>query len=323
VKFIPNAIVRKIASQQLLAHEHSPRILFVGGVVGMLGSTVLACRATLKLESVLDEIERDLEQAKRVHELVNSDQYNGEQQYSDNDYRRDKTVIVMRGVGSVVKLYAPAMILGGASVFALTKSHSILNQRNIALTAAYAAVDGAFKRYRSRVVERFGDEVDRELRFDSEEVDIIDEDTGKITTVQRATDSPGSIYARFFDEYSSRNWSPDPDINLLFLRTQQNWLNDRLRIRGHVFLNEVYDTLGLAMTKPGAIVGWRWNKDSGDNYIDFGIWDGTKEVVNDFFNGREGAILLDFNVDGVIFDKMPSEAEHTDRIGRSRYRDGV
>jgi hypothetical protein len=308
MKLVPDAIARKVASQQLLASKHSPRILFVGGVVGMVGSTVLACRATLKLEDVLDEIDHNRVRAHRAKELVDSGQANPNTTYTDAELRKDLTIITVRGVGNVVKLYAPSVLLGGASIFALTKSHNILQERNLALTAAYAAIDGAFTRYRERVIDRYGEDADRDLRYDSEEVDVLDEETGRITTTTRVIGAPGSEYARFYDEVSSRNFSHDPDINLLFLRNVQNYMNDRLKARGHVFLNEVYDELGLSHTEAGAVVGWRWSKNSGDDFIDFGIWDGTQEVVNDFFNGREGAILLDFNVDGVIYDKLEGGA---------------
>lgn len=304
MNLIPTAISRKIASQGLLASEHAPRVLFVGGVVGMVGSTVLACRATLKIEGVLDQIESDKEQALQVNAVTNDPRYEGDATYTDKELQKDLHIIKVRGVGQVVKLYAPSVVLGTVSIAALTKSHNILKDRNLALAAAYAAVDGAFARYRERVIEMFGEEMDNDIRYESEQVDIVNEETGEISTVTRAIDAPGSVYARFYDEESSRNWSTNPDINTAFLRTVQNYMNDRLRMRGHVFLNEAYDELGLSHTKPGAVVGWRWNKDSGDDYIDFGIWDSSKEVVLDFFNGREGAILLDFNVDGIIYDKI-------------------
>jgi hypothetical protein len=310
VKFVPAAIARKIASQQLLASEHAPRALFVGGVVGMIGSTVLACRATLQLESVLDEIEHDKDRAHEVSARVNSPEYDGNATYSEKELKKDLYIITVRGGVKVVKLYAPSILLGAASIFALTKSHNILQERNLALTAAYAAVDGAYNRYRQRVIDRYGEDVDREIRYESEEVEIIDEETGKVLSTTRVTAAPGSRYARFYDEDTSRNWSPDPDINVYFLRSQQNYLNDRLKARGHVFLNEVFECLGLSHTREGAIVGWRWNKNSGDDYIDFGIWDNPPDVVKDFFNGKEGAILLDFNVDGVIYDKLDEPEVH-------------
>lgn len=304
MKFIPDAIGRKFSEQGLLASQNSPQILFGAGVVGMVGSTVLACRATLKLDEVLSSIEADKSKAKWAKDRVESGTMSADVDYPEEEYRKDLTIISIRGVGSVMKLYAPSILLGAASIAALSKSHNLLQERNLALTAAYAAVDRAFNQYRERVIERYGEDADREIRYESEEIDVIDDETGKLVSTVRATDAPGSAYARFYDEISSRNWSPDPDINLLFLRNVQTYCNDHLKARGHVFLNEVYDELGLSHTKAGAVVGWRWNKGSGDDYIDFGIWDGTREVVNSFFNGREGAILLDFNVDGVIYDKL-------------------
>jgi hypothetical protein len=309
MKFLPDAIGRKIGEQGLLASEHAPKALFVGGVVGMVGSTVLACRATLKLEGVLDEIETNkhtAEDAKMTIDNAGGSLPSGTT-YTDKEYKRDLYIISVRGVGKIAKLYAPAVVLGGVSIFALTKSHNILQSRNLALTAAYAAVDGAFNRYRERVVDRFGQEVDDELRYDSEQIDEIDEETGELSSRVVITDAPGSAYFRFYDEVSSKNWSKDPEINMLFLRTVQNWANERLQWRGHVFLNEVYDYLGLSHTPAGAIVGWRYKKGSGDDYIDFGIWNGERETVKDFFNGREGAIGLDFNVDGPIWDKIQQD----------------
>lgn len=299
MKFIPDSFGRMIGARSLTASENAPKVLFVGGVVGMVGSTVLACRATLKLEEVLDNIEHNKHSAEDAKEQVDSGQA-GDATYSDSEYRRDLAIISARGVGSIVKLYAPSVILGGVSIAALTKSHILLRDRNLALTAAYAAIDTAYTRYRERVIARYGEEVDRELRYEIEQVDIVDEETGKVITTNIVVDAPGSPYARWFDQESSRNWGPDPSVNLYFIRTVQTYANDRLRARGHVFLNEVYDDLGLAHTTAGAIVGWRWRKGSGDDYIDFGIGDHTREDLDDILNGREGSILLDFNVDGPI-----------------------
>jgi hypothetical protein len=321
MKFVPDAIGRKLGEQQLLATEHAPKILFVGGVVGMVGSTVLACRATLKLDEVLDQIEGDKAKAEQAKELVDSGALESEQTYTNEEYTKDLRIITIRGVGRIARLYTPAVLLGGASIFALTKSHNLLQERNVALTAAYVAVDTAFQNYRERVIDRFGQEVDDELRYDSEEIEVVDEETGEITSKVVATGAPGSAYARFYDEDSSRNWSVDPDMNMLFLRNVQNYCNDQLRANGHIFLNEVYAQLGLSHTPAGAIVGWRWNKGSGDDKVDFGIWDNSREGVKEFFNGREGAVLLDFNVDGPIWDKIGDDGvgiEMRDKKRRSR-----
>jgi hypothetical protein len=296
MKFVPTAISRKVADQALLGRKHSPTILFGAGIVGMVGSTVLACHATLKLDEVLDQVERDVTAAKGVRNLH-------PEQYSERDQKKDMAIIYTRGITGIVKLYAPAVLVGAAAVTCLTKSHNILQERNAALTAAYVAVDRAFKSYRERVVDRYGEDVDRELRYESEEVDIIDEETGKVISTVRVEPGEHGLYARWFDE-ENNNWTRPPmeEYNWLFLRNQQNWANDMLQARGHVFLNEVYGMLGLSHTSAGAAVGWVYdrNNENGDNFIDFGCWK-QKDQPNEFFNGRENSILLDFNVDGPIW----------------------
>lgn len=111
-----------------------------------------------------------------------------------------------------------------------------------------------------------------------------------------------SQYSEYFDS-NSKYWTKDPAFNKLFLVSQREYANDLLRNRGHIFLNEVYDMLGLPRTEAGAIVGWIYEENNpvGDNYIDFGLADGCNEG---FMNGYRNEALLDFNVDGAIFDRI-------------------
>lgn len=299
---LPEAITQKIASTSLVAAKNSPRILFGAGIAGFLGTNVLACRATLKLDEVLAETRNDLAIAKSLDD----------ERYSEEDRRRDVTIIHVRSAVEIAKLYAPAVGVGVLSIAALTKSHQILNQRNAGLAAAYTALDRAFKDYRQRVINKHGEEDDRNFRYKTEEVEV--EDTkGKKKTVTRASGTGHSPYARFFDQLCG-DWNPDPEYNLYYLRCQQNYLNDMLRARGHVFLNEVYDRIGVPRSKAGAVVGWVMSDDgSTDNYIDFGIFNDTQNwMVRDFVNGREGSILLDFNVDGVIYDLIDQSPAEED-----------
>jgi hypothetical protein len=314
---VPNAISTKIARQSLLAGKNAPTMLFGAGVLGMVGSTVLACRATLKMDEILSKTRDDLNTAKSLHMAdssishsfsVKADPETKPLEYNDADYRKDVTVIYTRALVSITKEYGPAILLASASVSCLIKSHDIMTKRNAALTAAYVAVDEAFTRYRSRVVNKYGEEEDREFRYGvADEVKIIDEE-GKVHTEKRFGDDAPSMYARFFDEYST-SWSKEPEYNIVFLRCQQKWANDLLKARGHVFLNEVYDSLGIDRTTAGSVVGWIVSRDS-DNFIDFGLFaDREGRGVRDFINGRNGSILLDFNVDGVIYDKIDSHKE--------------
>lgn len=293
MKFVPEAIGRQVARKALITQKASPELLFGVGIVGIVGSTVLACRATLKMESVLDEAQHNLETARALEHP----------EYSEKDRSRDISLIYFQSSVKVIRLYAPAIIVGGISIYALTSSHRILTKRNMALTAAYGALEKGFNEYRGRVIDKYGEEEDRNLRYGSEVATITDGKNKKREIVRVGTDDP-SIYARFFDPVSP-SWNKEPEYNMIFLKCQQNYANDLLRARGHVFLNEVYDMLGLPRSSAGAVVGWVLSKNGEtDNFINFGVFDGREQVARDFVNGREGAILLDFNVDGVIYDRI-------------------
>lgn len=294
MKLIPNALSVKVARSAFAAHQNSPRFLFAAGVVGVSCSTVLACRATLKLSDVLEEAKNDLL-------IANSLKDEDGEQYVDR--KKDVARIYAQSVLKVGTLYAPAVIIGGASIVALTKSHSILTHRNAGLMAAYAALDRGFGEYRGRVIEKYGEGQDREFRYASEEVDIVDEKGKKKVVTQVALGDGRSIYARFFDA-SSPSWNTETTYNFEFLRATQNHANDLLRMRGHLFLNEVYDILGLERSQAGAVVGWVWGNPNGDNYVDFGCFS-DNDGFFDWVRRHDNTILLDFNVDGVIYDQLP------------------
>ena len=212
-----------------------------------------------------------------------------------------------------IKLYGPSVALGILSITSILVGHKVLRKRNLALAAAYTAIDKSFKNYRSNVVERFGKELDRELKYNikSKEVEeiVVDEKTGEEKVVKKTIDvvdpSEYSDYARFFED-GCTGWSKDPEFNLMFLKNQQSYANDLLKTRGHLFLNEVYDLLGIPRTKAGNVVGWIYDEEHpvGDNFVDFGIYDINKPKNRDFVNGYERTILLDFNVDGDILNMI-------------------
>jgi Family of unknown function (DUF6353) len=296
LRVFSHTLTQLVSRKVLITQKHSPTILFAAGITGFVATTVLASRATLKLNDVLDTAEKD---EVRTKELYDS----GHPEYPIEEYQRDQMLIKARTAIDIVKLYTPAVAVGGASIFALTSSHHILNKRNAGLTAAYAALDKGFSEYRKRVQEELGNDKERELRYGSEPVEITHGDGKTKQVVKRVNPITGcSIYARFFDQLCN-NWQKTPEYNLIFLKHQQNYANDRLRSRGHLFLNEVYDELGIERSREGAVVGWVLNGE-GDDFVDFGIFDDTRQGAIDFVNGREGAILLDFNVQGLIYDKI-------------------
>lgn len=295
--------VNGVASKTIMKlKKHSPEILVVAGIAGTVVSAVLACKATTKVAEILDETKGTLD---TIHEGMKTGAING-QEYTTEDGKKDTVVVYAQTGMNLARLYGPAIILGTLSITSILASNNILRKRNVALGAAYAAIDKSFKEYRGRVIERFGEQVDTELKYGIkakkfEEIEV-DPETGKEKKVKKtvmvADPNLQSDYAVYFDS-KSRNYETNPDYNRMFLKAQQAFANDKLQTRGHLFLNEVLDDLDLPRTPAGQIVGW--TKDGPDGYVNFRI----VEVERETEDGRhEPALLLDFNVEGNIWEKM-------------------
>lgn len=300
--------------------KHSPELLLGAGIVGVVASTVMACKATTKVEGILAESKQKVE---TVHKVL-EDPTISEEKYSAEDGKKDLAIIYAQTGLKLAKLYAPAVGLGVLSIASILTSHNIMNKRNMALSAAYAAVDAGFKDYRKNVVDRFGEAMDRELKYNihTKEIEetVINEDgteTKEKKTVEVVNLKPGhgSEFAKFFDEYNP-NWSKDAERNKKFLLDQQRWLTDKLRKRGRLFLNEVYEELGFPITRVGQVVGWVYDpkRDAQYNSIDFGIFDLYKEENRLFVNGYERSILLDFEPHGNVFQLMGYDDTKTSNI---------
>lgn len=289
--------------------KHSPEILLVTGITGVVTSAVMACKATTKVDAIVEETKKSIDM---IHEDMEAGNI-CDVEYTEEDGKKDLAIVYIQTGVKFAKLYGPSVLLGLTSIGCILASNNIIHKRNVALSAAYTAIDRSFKGYRSRVIERFGESMDRELRYNikTQEVKetVVDEETGKKKTVKSTASvvdpNTYSDYARFFDEYCA-GWTKDAEYNLMFLRQQQNYANELLKSRGHLFLNEVYDMLGIDRTKAGNIVGWIYDEKNpiGDNFVDFGIYVLDNEKARDFVNGRERSILLDFNVDGDILSLM-------------------
>lgn len=296
--------VNIVASKAIMKiKKRSPEILIVVGVVGTVASAVIACKATTKVNKIIDDAKDDID---KVHVATENCVTEASETYSTEDSKKDLAIIYAQTGVKLAKLYAPAVILGTFSIASILASNNILRKRNVALGAAYAAIDKSFKDYRGRVIERFGEQVDTELKYGIkakkfEEVEV-DPETGKEKKVKKtvmvADPNLQSDYAVYFDN-KSRNYETNQDYNYMFLKAQQQFANDKLQTRGHLFLNEVLDDLDLPRTSAGQIVGW--TKDGPDGYVNFRI----VEVDRETEDGRhEPSLLLDFNVEGNIWDKM-------------------
>lgn len=294
--------------------KNSPKLLLAAGIIGGGVSTVMACKSTLKVNEVIDEHNENIE---KIHGVMDGTITVKEGTvYTEQDYKTDLAKQYFHTGLKFVKLYGPAIIVGTLSVGAILMSHRILNKRNVALAAAYTAVEKGFKEYRGRVVDRFGERVDKELKYGlkSKEVEVVstDED-GKVKTETKNVDfvdadgNEYSEFARFFDETSTA-WVKNAEYNLKFLKDQEAYANHILKSRGYITLNEVYRMLGMNETQAGMVIGWFYDKKNpnhkGDNKVSFDLTNAYKKGVRDFVNGHEYSVLIDFNVDGNIYNRM-------------------
>lgn len=288
--------------------KNSPEILLGAGIVGFVGTIVLACRATCRADEVLEFHRRKIKDINDAKEIADADP-EGEMSYDIEIYRQDKAVRYLKTTGSLAKLYAPTIAVGALSLACILTSRNIMQKRYLGVVAAYNGLSAAFEEYRKRVRDEYGEGLDKHFRYGTtyDELPVYDEN-GKKTKEKEQVEKtetemviPNDDSCRFFDS-SNPNWDKNPTFSMMWLRGQQNILNDILHTRGHVFLNEVYDALGFPHTPQGAVLGWIDGE--GDNCIDFGLYDPNKESVRRFVNGVDNVIMLEFNHDGVIWDKI-------------------
>ena len=304
-----NKVSRSLHKAGFKFKKHSPEVLAVTGVIGIVTSAVMACKATTKVNDIVDEAKETID---KIHESVGKGLHTSDgEEYTEEIAKKDLTITYVQTGLKFVKLYGPSVALGIASIGCMLGSNHILRKRNIALAAALTNVATSFKEYRGRLVDRFGKDLDRELRFGikAKEVEetVTDED-GKETTVKKTVEvvDPNTVHSMYSIVFCEGNtgWTRNAELNKVFLIQQQNWANDKLKMNGILTLNEVYDMVGAPRTAYGQIAGWVYTDDSsiGDNFVDFGLFDVNNEKACDFINGREKSIILDFNCIGNILD---------------------
>lgn len=290
--------------------KHSPEILITVGVIGVVTSAVFACKQTTKIHDILSDAKKDID---TIHNFAGSEEAKLHE-YTEDDKRKDLTIMYAQTGFKIAKLYAIPVLLGAASITCIVCSHGILKNRNANLAAAYITVDQGFKAYKKRVIDRIGAEAEKEIRYDIHEGTVkkteINPETGEVkeTEVKEKVGSKDvaekcNPYSALFDETTSRSWKTNPEYNLMFLKAQQAIANEMLKARGYLFLNEVYDLLDIDKTRAGQIVGWIYdpNDETRENYVDFGLYL-DDEGHRLFMDGNESSVWLEFNVDGSILN---------------------
>lgn len=297
----------------------SPELLIGAGVVGLVGAAVVAIRRGVRWHTAA--------KAEIVHDIETIKKAEGSPQYTREDRVRDYAKVVGKGVWSFTQIYGPSVAVGAAAVVAILAGTGILRGRLAAVTSAAATAQAALDRYRQRVREKLGEDADYEFAYEvsAKKAKIKHEDGTKETQVTyHLVPSSGewmsaSPYSRLWDE-SALEWSPNRELQYLTLRSLENHFNRELDVRGVVFLNDVYKALGLPMSKDAALVGWikdyskpkmaklaaELGRVPGDGVISFGVFENESLSARAYLSGDDDRVVLDFNVDGVIYDLIPA-----------------
>ena len=302
MKINTKTLRKSFKKAQLTVKKHSPEILMVAGVIGTVAGAVMACKETLELEDVLDECKQE--------KMELEEQYAMCEEYSEDALKKDQVKLTIKQVAKIVKLYAPSVIMEATSIGVIFASNDIMRKRNASMAAAYATLNSMYKRYRQNVIESYGEEVDKDMRFGvkHEKVTEIDEDGNKVKIDARIVDLDNtalaiSDYSRFFQSGCKGFDASSGRYNLLYLKGIQAMFNNKLIADGYVMLNDVYRELGFDTIPEGWSIGWVYDEANpiGDNYIDFGLYEArnkNQRAVNDW----EPVILMDFNVDGNLYE---------------------
>lgn len=302
MKINTKTLRKSFKKAQLTVRKHSPEILMVAGVIGTVAGAVMACKETLELENVLDECKHE--------KMELEEQYAMCEEYSEDALKKDQVKLTIKQAVKIVKLYAPSVIMEATSIGVIFASNDIMRKRNASMAAAYATLNSMYKRYRQNVIESYGEEVDKDMRFGvkHEKVTEIDEDGNKVKVDARIVDLDNtalaiSDYSRFFQAGCKGFDASSGRYNLLYLKGIQAMFNNKLIADGYVMLNDVYRELGFDTIPEGWSIGWVYDEENpiGDNYIDFGLYEArnkNQRAVNDW----EPVILMDFNVDGNLYE---------------------
>lgn len=302
MKINTKTLRKSFKKAQLTVRKHSPEILMVAGVIGTVAGAVMACKETLELEDVLDECKQE--------KMDLEEQYAMCEEYSEDALKKDQVKLTIKQAAKIVKLYAPSVIMEVTSIGVIFASNDIMRKRNASMAAAYATLNSMYKRYRQNVIESYGEEVDKDMRFGvkHEKVTEIDEDGNKVKVDARIVDLDNtalaiSDYSRFFQMGCKGFDASSGRYNLLYLKGIQAMFNNKLIADGYVMLNDVYRELGFDTIPEGWSIGWVYDEANpiGDNYIDFGLYEArnkNQRAVNDW----EPVILMDFNVDGNLYE---------------------
>ena len=215
-----SGVVKNIQS---MLSKNAPKILTGVGILGMVGSTVMAVKATPKAIRIIEKKKKE-NQEEKLHPI--------------------------EVVKATWKCYIPSAVTGVTSIACLVKANSISTRRNAALVTAYNLSKTALSEYKDKVVETIGEKKEQliqdQIAKDKIEKDPV-ENHEVITSDKGTTLFYDGVFGRYF--YS--------DIDLV-KRAITN-INRSIVSYNYVSLNEFYSEIGLPSVEIGDELGWNFD----------------------------------------------------------------
>ena len=205
-----------------LCKENGASILSGLGVVGVVGTAVLAAKATPKALDILEE----KEEYKKEH-------------YGHPLTKFEKAL-------AVLPAYIPAILMGTATGACILGANHINQNKQAALMAAYMCLDSEYKAYQQKTKDIFGEEGEKKIREELEKDRFMHKEFGDVSEKKL-----------FYDEFSDRYF----EMSIYELQHAIYEVNKMYNYLGEINLNHFYEFLNLKPIDLGKTLGWSSSKD--------------------------------------------------------------
>lgn len=244
--------------------KYSPQILTVLGIVGMIGTVIMAIKATPKAEELIDAAEERLRE----------------------ETKNDEAVLGKKETAKcLVKAYWSAAAMGVISTVCFVASNYVSGKRETVMATALGVSEAALHRFQEATLETVSKDT-----MDAIHAKVADKKL-KETPIKESTEvivaSKGETLC--FDGYSGRYFKSDLET----IRRIVNDMNEQMLSGEFISLNDLYFNLGLPEVKLGDDLGW--HTFTGGEQID------VKYSARIAENG-EPCIVLDYTVEPAYWD---------------------
>lgn len=231
--------------------KFSPTILSCFGAAGVVGTSVLAVKATPK---ALRKIRSD-------------------SKYAHND---PDAYTKLEAFQSAWFYYVPSVVMGAATIVCIFGANILNKHQQAAITSAYALINDAYQDYKNKLKELYGEDAHRKIMEAiavEKANDVYMASTGLIEGSSLDFDEHDPDDNRlFYDGYSKRYF--ESSINRVL--QAEYYLNRDFAIGGYRSVNDFYEFLGIAPIDGGDEIGW--DIATGLSWIDFNHY---KTVLDD------------------------------------------